>query len=193
MEINRSMREVHGEYDISYRDIKHPRLEFKTGKLLVVLPKDYKNETALLEKYSNWIRTKEIIIENALHTAEKKILNLERTKQELRNLVFEYIEDYRRNFGFCINNIFYRKMRTKWGSYSGNNNLTLNTMLKYLPENLIKYVVFHELLHSIERKHNEAFWRHIKQEFPEHNNIEHSLLVYWFLIQNKKFSDYNYD
>lgn len=186
------MKKDRREYEISYRDIKHPRLEFKTGKLLLVLPKDYKDETALLDKYSNWIRTKEKIIENALHRAEKENLNLERTKQELKNLVSEYMEDYRLNFDFYINNIFYRKMRTKWGSYSGNNNLTLNTMLKYLPEDLIKYVVFHELLHSVEKKHNDTFWKQIKQEFPEHNDIENSLLVYWFLIQNKIHGGSNY-
>jgi len=42
-------------------------------------------------------------------------------------------------------------MKTKWASYSQKGNLTINALLKYLPERLVRYVVFHEMIHSIEK------------------------------------------
>jgi len=75
-------------------------------------------------------------------------------------------------------------MKTKWGSYSPKGNLTINTLLKYLPEELIKYVVFHETAHSQERKHNERFWKTVNHEFKDYQTRETDLLVYWFLVQS---------
>jgi len=49
-------------------------------------------------------------------------------------------------------------MKTKWASHSRNSNLTINTLMKYLPEDLIHYITYHEIAHAIERKHNENFW-----------------------------------
>ena len=54
------------QYALDYRDVKHPRLEFKTGTLQIILPNSYQNEKHTLEKYQNWIRRKENIIKNYL-------------------------------------------------------------------------------------------------------------------------------
>ena len=65
-----------------------------------------------------------------------------------------------------INKIYFREMKTKWASHSQNNNLTINTLLKYLPEDLISYIIYHETAHNLERKHNENFWALIKEKIP---------------------------
>ena len=77
-------------------------------------------------------------------------------------------------------------MKTKWASHSQNNNLTINIRLKYLPENLISYIVYHETAHNIERKHNEKFRAIVSKKFPNHNDTEKDLLTYWFIIQGQK-------
>jgi predicted metal-dependent hydrolase len=76
-------------------------------------------------------------------------------------------------------------MRTKWGSLSQRKNLTINTLLNYLPEELIQYVIFHELTHTQERKHNDEFWNLINQKFKNYQTNEKDLLIYWFLVQRK--------
>jgi len=59
-------------------------------------------------------------------------------------------------------------MKTKWASHSSNNNLTINTLLKYLPNDIIEYIVYHEIAHAIERKHNEKFWNLIAKKFQDY-------------------------
>jgi predicted metal-dependent hydrolase len=170
------------KYEVDYRNVRYPRLEYKTGNLLLILPKDY-DKTAILDKHRRWIMHKEQIIKQALETAEERTLNLDRTDEELRQFVNSTIKKIEKETHININKVFFRRMRTKWGSYSSKSNLTINTLLKYLPEELIDYIIFHELAHSQERKHNERFWQIISRKFKDYQTKEKDLLVYWFLVQ----------
>ena len=171
------------QYALDYRNVKHPRLEYKTGTLLLILPKHYKSEKQTLEKYQNWIQKKQLTINKALEEAKTKTINQTRTDKELRNLVKQNAQNYQRELDTRIGKIYFKKMRTKWASHSKNRNLTINTLLKYLPENIIEYIIYHEIAHSIERKHNEKFWNLINKKFKDYPTKEKDLLTYWFLIQ----------
>lgn len=53
-------------YRVERRHVRYPRLEFKTGELLAILPKSWKDETHLLEKKMNWISKKHGEIQKAI-------------------------------------------------------------------------------------------------------------------------------
>lgn len=171
------------QYIIIYRNVKHPRLEYKTGTLTLILPKSYKNPEQILQKYQEWIQHKQKIIREALEEAKNKTIIKNRTEEELRTLVNTLVQTYQKELNTTVNKIFYRKMKTKWASHSKKRNLTVNTLLKYLPRNLIEYIVYHEIIHSIERKHNEKFWNIITKKYPDYQTKEKDLLTYWFIIQ----------
>jgi len=173
------------DYKIDYREVKYPRLEYKTGNLILILPKNHDDETKILEKYKKWIICKETTIKQALEEAKKKTLNLDRTDAELRQLVHSIVNKYRNDSHLEVNQIFFRRMRTKWASFSSKGNLTINSVLKYLNKELIQYIIFHEMTHSLERKHNVRFWRRIETKFNDVSEKERELLVYWFLIQKE--------
>ena len=173
------------EYTVDYRNVKYPRLEFKTGSLLLVLPRDYRNEEDVLKKHQKWIRKKTQTINNALHRAKHKQLNLKRTRDELRNLVQSSIQNFECELRTKVGKLFFRKMRTKWASYSKNGNLTINTQLRFLPKELIEYVIFHEMTHALEKRHNDTFWKIVNRKYPHYKDKEQELLIHWFLIQKK--------
>jgi predicted metal-dependent hydrolase len=173
------------QYTLDYRDVKHPRLEFKTGTLQIILPWTYENEKHTLEKYYNWIRRKEDVIKKALERAKTTNINLKRTEKDLRYLIQQLAPSYQKNLGVDIKRILFRKMKTKWASYTTNGNLTINTLMKYLPEDIIRYILCHETAHAVEHKHNEHFWQIIAQRFPDYQTREKDLLMYWFTIQKK--------
>jgi predicted metal-dependent hydrolase len=71
-----------------------------------------------------------------------------------------------------------RRMRTKWGSWSAASGLVwLNLELAKKPRRTLEYVVVHELLHSIDRRHGADFqslldhflpqWRLIRDELAD--------------------------
>jgi len=61
MENQTKIYDLEIDYETDYREIKHPRLEFKTGRLFLVLPKNYKEEHNLIEKHKEWIQCKKEI------------------------------------------------------------------------------------------------------------------------------------
>ena len=131
----------------------------------------------------NWILKRSSEIAAALEQAQKKKLDLERTDEELKQMIASIVENISYDLKININNLYFRRMKSKWGSCSPNKNLTINTLLKYLPDNLIEYVIFHEMIHLKERKHNEHFWKIISTKFDNYEEKETELFEYWFLIQ----------
>jgi predicted metal-dependent hydrolase len=51
-----------------------------------------------------------------------------------------------------------RNQKTKWGSCSAKNNISLNINLIRLPEDLRDYVILHELVHTRFKNHSKKFW-----------------------------------
>jgi predicted metal-dependent hydrolase len=176
------------EYEAVERPVKYPRIEFKTGKLMLIVPKSFQEEKELLEKKREWIVKKAREIESAKKRAREKSgkKNHELSAEEFRGLVNALVERYSDILGVRPNRTFFKTMITKWASCSSRRNLTFNKDMRFLPRHLIKYVVFHEMSHLIERKHGEEFWRIIQNEFPQYGRKEKELLEYWFLIQEFK-------
>jgi predicted metal-dependent hydrolase len=51
-----------------------------------------------------------------------------------------------------------RNQKTKWGSCSAKNNISLNINLVRLPDELRDYVILHELAHTRFKNHSKKFW-----------------------------------
>ncbi|MGH7801000.1 MAG: M48 metallopeptidase family protein [Thermodesulfobacteriota bacterium] len=167
-------------YKVSYRNVKYPRLEFKTGELLFVLPFGHKPRT-LLEKHKGWIFRKIEFIKDCLNSSSDKEI-VERTDNELKNLVYSFVEKHPKKLGVELNRIYFRKMITKWASCSSKRNLTINRLMKHLPKHLVEYVIFHEIAHIIEKRHNDKFWGIISKRFNNYQELERDLFVYWFRV-----------
>jgi predicted metal-dependent hydrolase len=105
----------------------------------------------------------------------------------LRNLlkrkVEAVIEEYADKFGYKPNKIYIKRQQTKWGSCSGKKNITLNLRLVCLPEQIINYVIFHELTHIVYKKHDKKFWDTICRRYPNYIEQEQKLLEYWFTTE----------
>ena len=171
-------------YKVSYRNVKYPRLEFKTGELLIVLPFG-DNPDILLNKYKHWIIERVNFIKESMENAKNKKLII-REEEEFRKLIYSITKEISKELKVELNRIYFRKMRTKWASLSSAKNITVNRLMKYLPEYLIRYVIFHELAHLIEKRHNERFWEIISQRYRNYQKMEREMFVYWFLISKKE-------
>ncbi|MEM2154508.1 MAG: M48 family metallopeptidase [Nitrososphaeria archaeon] len=169
-------------YNVVYRNIKYPRLEYKTGTLQLILPKNYCNPQELVQKYGKWINEKEKEIAKALEEAKTKAI-IERGEQEFKKIVEEKVKVFEKELNTRVNKIFFKRMRTKWASCSIRNNITVNLLGKYLPEDVIEYILYHEVAHTLERKHSIRFWNIVKERFPDYKSREKELLTYWFAIQ----------
>ncbi len=60
--------------------------------------------------------------------------------------------------GFSYNRVTIRDQRTRWGSCSPGNNISLNVKLVLLLPELRDYVLLHELVHTRFHNHSRRFW-----------------------------------
>lgn len=69
--------------------------------------------------------------------------------------------------GIRIERVSVRAQRSRWGSCSTRGTISLNRNLVFLPEELARYVVLHELAHVRERGHGPSFWSHLALLEPD--------------------------
>ena len=62
-----------------------------------------------------------------------------------------------KTFGFRCGTVTIRNTRSRWGSCSSENNLSLSIHLMKLPDHLIDYVIVHELCHTLHKNHGAEF------------------------------------
>jgi len=65
------------------------------------------------------------------------------------------------------NRIFIRDQKTRWGSCSNRKNLNFNWRLIMAPEEILDYVVIHEICHIKEMNHSEKFWKMVAEYCPD--------------------------
>jgi predicted metal-dependent hydrolase len=75
-----------------------------------------------------------------------------------------------------VERVFVQKMKTKWGSCnSRTRSIRLNTELAKKPRICLEYIVVHEMVHLIERHHNDRFRVFMDQLMPQWHRYRQEL------------------
>jgi predicted metal-dependent hydrolase len=70
--------------------------------------------------------------------------------------------------GYSYKSLNIRHLKTRWGSCNNRKEITLNYYLMQLPDDLIDYVLTHELAHTIELNHSPKFWSIVGSHVPDY-------------------------
>lgn len=112
--------------------------------------------------------------ENSTIEQRERVMN-EWYRKQLKSLIPSYIDKWEKKMDVQVEDWGVRRMRTKWGSCNiQDKRIWLNLELAKKPPHCLEYVVVHEMVHLLERNHNERFraymdkflpnWRAIKAE-----------------------------
>ena len=89
-------------------------------------------------------------IQKYAKAALRKILRLEALA-----ILPERVDIIAKRFGFSYGKISIRDSKTRWGSCSSNNDISLSIHLMRLPDHLINFIITHELCHTIHKNHGD--------------------------------------
>lgn len=64
--------------------------------------------------------------------------------------------------------IFVRGQRTRWASCSSKGNINLNYRLLFLPPDVVRYILNHELCHTVHLNHSRHFWSMVASLEPDY-------------------------
>ena len=91
------------------------------------------------------------------------------------------VELLAKRHSFTYNKLKFKVMKTRWGSCTKKNNITLNILMTHLPKRIQEYIILHELMHTRIKNHSKSYWaeldrltgdaKEIHKELKEKYNI----------------------
>ena len=88
-------------------------------------------------------------------------------RQQLKELIPPLIEKWQAVLGVAVAEWGVKKMKTRWGTCNIEaRRIWLNLELAKKPAKCLEYIVAHELVHLIERNHNDRFVSILERHLP---------------------------
>jgi len=85
-----------------------------------------------------------------------------------KRIIPQRVRYYADIMGVTYGRITIRMQKSRWGSCSSKGNLNFNCLLMRTPDEIIDYVVVHELCHLKEMNHSPRFWAEVEKIFPDY-------------------------
>ena len=162
------------------RTVFNEKTDFSTKKHKLIINKtDDKEITARISGgeirvfYPGHLRVEHKSVQFFIRRVIEEALRIE-AKQYIPTRVNELAAKY--NFNY--NKVFIKNIKSRWGSCSKKGNVNFSLHLMVLPEELIDYVILHELAHTIEHNHSKNFWEVLDKIYGKAKTVDRKLKDY---------------
>ncbi len=93
-----------------------------------------------------------------------------------------WLANVAQQIGLRFTDLSVKNQRTRWGSCTLQNRVSLNCKLLFLPREQARYVMVHELCHTLEHNHSNRFWAHLRMFEPKADALHRKLGDAWKLV-----------
>lgn len=87
-------------------------------------------------------------------------------RKEAETLLPQRLQTLAAQTSFHFASVQVKQLKSRWGSCSSAQEITLNLFLVQLPWHLIDYVLVHELVHTKVMRHGAPFWAEFERHVP---------------------------
>lgn len=165
---------------------KHIRLSIKAdGTVVVTQPIGVSRayiEKIIIEK-KQWIVRKMHFLENNAVQHRSSLAEYKKSRTETLSRVQSRVEYYNTLYGYAYKRISVRNQQLRWGSCSRRGNLNFNYRIVNLPQNLMDYIIVHELCHLAELNHSVKFWKLVERAIPRYKECRNELRQHRLLAE----------
>ncbi|UCF29903.1 MAG: DUF45 domain-containing protein [bacterium] len=110
-----------------------------------------------------------VVVSGQIRNAEKVREALRRwLVRQARSSLVPWLKELSEDAGLSFGRVAIRGQRTRWGSCSARGNINLNYKLLFLTPDLVRYILHHELCHTVHLDHSRLFWELLASFEPDY-------------------------
>ena len=96
-----------------------------------------------------------------------------------RKHLVPWLDDLSDELKLPYSKVLVKGQRTRWGSCSPQKTISVNRNLLFLSPSLVRYVLIHELVHTIQLDHSPKFWELVKERVPNSKELNRESKMAW--------------
>ncbi len=96
-------------------------------------------------------------------------------QQHAKTHLSQWLQRVSDELGLPFNKVTIRAQKTRWGSCSARGNISLNRNLLFLPPAAVRYLLIHELCHTVHLNHSRRYWSLVARMEPDYRQLDRSL------------------
>lgn len=112
--------------------------------------------------------------------ARIKLLYEKWIRKQSRDIFKEKVLEFSKVIEVTPPKIIIKDLKNRWGSATEKGIINLNVNLVKAPEDIIDYIIFHELCHFKIKDHSHRFWAYLRKFIPDYPKY-----VEWLNINGK--------
>jgi predicted metal-dependent hydrolase len=170
--IKRNQKKFEGQERISQREYKQRESHYFQGRRFLLNITETEGAPKVILKSKKFI---ELFVRPETTVEKRHEIMTEWYRVQLKKQIPEIIEKWEDILKVKVSDWQVKQMKTKWGSCNiEKKRLWVNLELAKKPEHCLEYIIVHEMVHLLERHHNERFlyymdtylpsWRQLKTE-----------------------------
>lgn len=150
----------------------------------VIVTKPYFTPNFIVKKFINdkkdWIEKKILEFQSLpkqhINTwGNRTVKEFKNNKIKAYNLALNKVEKYAELYKVNYKKIAIRNQKTRWGSCSAKGNLSFSYRIVFLPEELLDYLIVHEICHLKHFNHSRVFWNEVGLCIPSYKILRKKL------------------
>ena len=99
--------------------------------------------------------------------------------ERARKHLVPWLDAVSEEFNLPFDKVLVKGQRTRWASCSSQKTISINRNLLFLPPSLVRYVLIHELVHTIKLDHSPKFWELVSERVPNGKDLNRESKKAW--------------
>jgi predicted metal-dependent hydrolase len=154
------------------RDFVSRESHYYLGKRYLLKIVESENKPSVTTKHNTLL----MHVRSSTDKEQKQILLQEWYRDNLKTIVPKYISKWETKMQVQVSEFGIKKMKTKWGTCNREERrIWINLELAKKPLECLEYIIVHEMVHLLERHHNDKFISYMNKFLPQWREYKEEL------------------